>query len=57
MEHHERSLKKICDKFVTLNVTHCTDKKEIVDHFNNYFTNIGHHFNVNLTQTGNDPIQ
>ena len=28
-----------------------------MDHFNNYFTNIGHRLNVNLTQTGNDPTQ
>ena len=45
------------DKFVALNGTHCTDKREIVDHFNNYFTNIGHRLNVNLMQTGNDPTQ
>ena len=28
-----------------------------MDHLNNYFTNIGHRLNVNLTQTGNDPTQ
>ena len=28
-----------------------------MDHFNNYFTNIGHRLNVNLAQTGNDPTQ
>ena len=48
---------KINDKCITLDGTHCTDKREIVDHFNNYFTNIGHRLNVNLTQTGNDPTQ
>ena len=47
----------INDKFITLDGTHCTDKREIVDNFNNYFINIGHRLNVNLTQTGNDRTQ
>ena len=47
----------INDTFITLDGTHCRDKREIVDHFNNYFTNISHRLNVNLTQTGNDPTQ
>ena len=32
----------INDKSVTLNGAHCTDKKEILHHFNNYFTNMSH---------------
>ena len=40
------------DKFIT-----CTDKNEIVEQFNKYFTNVGSSLNSKLPKTGEDPTQ
>ena len=43
------------DKFITFEGTSCTDKNEIVEQFNKYFTNIGSSLNSKLPKTGEDP--
>ena len=45
------------DKFTTSEGTSITDKNEIVEQFNKYFTNIGSSLNSKLPKTGEDPIQ
>ena len=45
------------DKFTTYEGTSITDKNEIVEQFNKYFTNIGISLNSKLPKTGEDPIQ
>ena len=45
------------DKFITSEGTSCTDKNEIVEQFNKYFTNIGSILNSKLPKTGEDPTQ
>ena len=45
------------DKFITSEGTSCTDKNEIVEQFNKYFTNIGSSSNSKLPKTGDDPTQ
>ena len=45
------------DKFITSEGTSCTDKNEIVEQFNTYFTNIGSSLNSKLPKTGEDPTQ
>ena len=44
------------DKFTTSEGTSITDKNEIVEQFNKYFTNIGSSLNSKLPKTGEDPI-
>ena len=44
-------------KFITSEGTSCTDKNEIVEQFNKYFTNIGSSLNSKLPKTGEDPTQ
>ena len=39
------------DKFITSEGTSCTDQNEIVEQFNNYFTNIGSSLNSKLPKT------
>ena len=43
------------NKFITTEGNCCTDKNEIVNEFNKYFTNICQNLNVKLTQTVHDP--
>ena len=43
--------------FITSEGTNCTDKNEIVEQFNKYFTNIGCILNSKLSKTGEDPTQ
>ena len=45
------------DKFITSEGTSCTDKNEIVEQVNKYFTNIGSSLNSKLPKTGDDPTQ
>ena len=45
------------DKFTTSEGTSITDKNEIVEQFNKYFTNIGSSLNSKLPKTGEDTIQ
>ena len=45
------------DKFTTSIGTSISDKNEIVEQFNKYFTNIGSSLNSKLPKTGEDPIQ
>ena len=45
------------DKFTTSEGTSITDKNEIVEQFNKYFTNNGSSLNAKLPKTGEDPIQ
>ena len=45
------------DKFITSEGNSCTDKHEIVEQFNKYFTNIGSCLNSKLPRTGEDPTQ
>ena len=45
------------DKFITSEGTSCTDKNEIVEQFNKYFTNIGSILNSKLPKTEEDPTQ
>ena len=45
------------DKFITSEGTSCTDKNEIVEQFNKYFTNIGSILNSKLPKSGEDPTQ
>ena len=49
------------DKFTTSEGSFCnfciTEKNEIVEQFNKYFTNIGSSLNSKLPKTGEDPIQ
>ena len=40
------------DKFITFEGNSCTDKNEIVEQFNKYFTNIGSCLNSKLPRTG-----
>ena len=47
----------VSDKFITSEGTSCTDQNEIVEQFNNYFTNIGSSLNSKLPKTGEDPTQ
>ena len=44
-------------KFITSKGTSYTDKNEIVEQFNKYFTNIGSYLNSKLPKTGEDPTQ
>ena len=45
------------DKFITSEGTSCTDKNEIVEPFNKYFTSIGSSLNSKLPKTGEDPTK
>ena len=45
------------DKFTTSEGNSITDKNEIVEQFNKYFTNIGSSLNSKLPKTGEDPLQ
>ena len=44
-------------KFTTSEGNSITDKNEIVEQFNKYFTNIGSSLNSKLPKTGEDPLQ
>ena len=58
MKYKNRRTKSIMvnDKFITSEGTSCTDKNEIVEQFNKYFTNIGSCLNSN-SKRGDDPTQ
>ena len=45
------------DKFISSEGTSCTDKNEIVEQNNKYFTKIGSSLNSKLPKTGEDPTQ
>ena len=45
------------NKFITSEGNSCTDKNEIVEQFNKYFTNIGSCLNSKLPRTEEDPTQ
>ena len=45
----------INDKFITSHGNCCTDKNNMVNHFNEYFTSIGTNLNAKLPLTAQDP--
>ena len=52
---HKNKKTSINDTFITSDGNCCTDKNEIVNQFNTYFTNIGINLNAKLPQTTQEP--